>query len=74
MSWRLGDDVVVTLLEVLPKDVLHDVYFDNYIMSLPLMEQLVTNNIRATGTLNKIKLLKMPIISPGGPGRQTQRV
>ena len=40
MPWGLGEHVVVTLLEVLPKDV----SYDNYFTSLRLMEHLVTNN------------------------------
>ena len=63
-TWGLGEKVVLSLLEVLPKNRSYNVFFDNYFTSLRLLKHLHNNNIRATGTLNKGKLNNVPIQPP----------
>ena len=60
-TWGLGEKVVRSLLEVLPERVSHNVFFDNYFTSIRLLKHLRNNGIRATGTLNKGKINKVPI-------------
>ena len=52
-------------LDVISDDVnYHDVYFDNFFTSLPLLEDLQTQGIRATGTVRTNRLLGAPLPPP----------
>ena len=63
-TWGLGEKVVLLFLEVLPKRISYNVFFDNYFTSFRLLKHLQINGIRATGTLNKGKLNKVPVQLP----------
>ena len=58
----LGSRVVKELLDVvIDNDAsYHDVYFDNYFTSIPLLEDLRTQGIRATGTVRCYRLHGAP--------------
>ena len=51
-------------MEVLPKGLSYNIFFDNFFTSFRLLKHLNSNNIRATGTANKAKLTQCPIIAP----------
>ena len=61
----LDSRVVREPLDVISDDVnYHDVYFDNFFASLPLLEDLQTQGIRATGTVRANRLLGAPLPPP----------
>ena len=52
-------------LDVRSDDVnYHDVYFDNFFTSLPLLKYLQTQEIHATGIVRANRLLKEPLPTP----------
>ena len=64
----LGFRVVRELLDVISGAVnYHDVFFDNFFTSLPLLEDLRTQGIRATSTVRANRLLGEP------PPKKTQK-
>ena len=63
-NWGLGESVVLSLLGVLPKQVSFSVYFDNFFTSFRLVKHLEDHGFRATGTLNKNKIKRVPIVKP----------
>jgi len=58
----LGGSVVVKLVNTLPSDK-YILYFDNFFTSLPLLEQLATNSICATGTVRVNRVDKCPVMA-----------
>ena len=60
--WRLGENVVLRLMECLTPSVSFDIFMDNYFTSFRLLTHLGVNNIRATRVLNKNRLRKCTII------------
>ena len=61
-KWRLGENVVLRLMECLTLSVSFDIFMDNYFTSFRLLTQLGVNNILATPVLNKNRLGKCTII------------
>ena len=53
----LGPRVVKLLLEIVSNAKKHDIYFDNFITSLPLLEELKQMSLPATG---RIRLSRVP--------------
>ena len=69
-KWRLGENVVLRLMESLTLSVRFDIFIDNYFTSFRLLTHLGVNNIQATLVLHKNKLRKCPII--GGQAATTK--
>ena len=61
-KWRLGENVVLQLMECLTPSVSFDILMDNYFTSFHLLTHLGVNNIRAIRVLNKNRLRKSTII------------
>ena len=61
-KWRLGENVVLRLMECLTQTVSFDIFMDNYFTSFRQLTHLRVNNIRATPVLNKNRLSKCAII------------
>ena len=59
---RLGENVVLRLIECLTPSVSFDIPMYNYFTSFRLLTHLGVNNIRATRVLNKNRLRKCTII------------
>ena len=59
---RLGENVVLRLMECLTPSVSFDIFMDNYFTSFRLLTLLGINNIRSTCLLNKNRLHKCTII------------
>ena len=55
-TWGLGETVVLSLLDVLPQNICYRVFMDNFFTSLRLLKFLVSNNIRASGTVRENRL------------------
>ena len=60
-KWRLGENVVLQLMECLTPSVSFEIFMDNYFTSFLLLTHLGVNNIRATRVLNKNRLHKCTI-------------
>ena len=60
--WRLGENVVLRLMECLTPSVSFDLFMDNYSTSFYLLTHFGVNNIRGTRVLNKNRLHKCTII------------
>ena len=60
--WRLGENVVLRLIECLTPSVSFDIFMDNYFTSFRLLTHFGVNNIRATRVLNENRLRKCTII------------
>ena len=60
----LGARVVKELLEVVNDDMLHDVYFDNFFTSIPLLEDLKRLSLPETGTMRVNRLPGLPLPAP----------
>ena len=60
-KWRLGENVVLRLMEYLTPSVNFDIFMDNYFTYFRLLTLLGVNNIRATCVLNKNMLRKCTI-------------
>ena len=60
--WRLGENVVLRLMERLTSIVSFDIFMGNYFTSFRLLTYIGINNIRVTGVLNKNRLRKYTII------------
>ena len=58
VTWGLGENVVLELLEVLPKGPSYHVFIDNFFCSVRLIKFLGSNNIKASGTLRQNRLSK----------------
>ena len=56
----LGPRTVKNLLNVVDDDKIHDVYFDNFFTSVPLLEELKKRGIPATGTIRINRLPGLP--------------
>ena len=61
-KWRLGEDVVLQLMECLTPSVRFDIVMDTYFTYFRLLTHVGVNNIRATPVLNKNRLRKYTII------------
>ena len=61
-KWRLGENVVLRLMECLTPTVNFDIFMHNYFTSFHLLTCHGVNNIRATHVLNKNRLRKCTII------------
>ena len=61
-KWRLGENVVLRLMECLTQTVSFDIFMDNYFTSFRQLTHLQVNNIRAAPVLNKNRLSKCTII------------
>ena len=61
-KWRLGQDVVLWLMECLTSSVSFEIFTDNYFTSFCLLALLEVNNIWATRLLNKNRLSRYTII------------
>ena len=61
-KWRLGENVVLRLIECLTPSVSFDIFMDNYLTSFRLLTLLGVNNMRATRVLNKTRLRKCAVI------------
>lgn len=59
----LGPRVVKDLLEVIDDNRQHDVYFDNFFTSVPLLEDLKHQGLPATGTIRVNRLPGLPLPS-----------
>ena len=71
-TWGLGEKVVLSLLEVLPKGKAYSVFIDNYFTSFRLLKHLKENGIQATGTVNKKRLEKVPIMGAKKMEKETR--
>ena len=60
--WRLGENVVLRMIECLIPSVSFDIFMDNYFTSFCLLTHLGVNNIRATRVLNKNRLRRCTVI------------
>ena len=60
--WRLGENVVLQLIECLTPSVNFDTFMDNYFTPFHLLTHLGVNNIRETLAVNKNRLRKCTII------------
>ena len=60
--WRLGENVVLRLIECLIPSVSFDIFMDNYFTSFCLLTHLGVNNIRATRVLSKNRLRRCTVI------------
>ena len=60
--WRLGENVVLRLIECLTASVSFDIFMDKYFTSFRLLTHLGVNNSQATCVLNKNRLRKCTII------------
>ena len=60
-KWRLGENVVLRLMECLTPIASFDIFMDNYFTTFCLLTHLGANNIRATRVLNKNRLRKCTI-------------
>ena len=60
--WRLGENVVLLLMECLTSTVSFDIFMGNYFTSIRLLTYIGIDNIRVTGVLNKNRLRKYTII------------
>ena len=56
----LKPTTVKNLLDVVTDDRIHDVYFDNFLTSVPLLEELKNKGIQATGTIHINRLPGLP--------------
>lgn len=63
VSWGLGEQVVLDLLEELPRETSYHIFMDNFFTSFRLLDHLFNNGIRATGVIRSNKLSKCPIES-----------
>ena len=61
-KWRLGENVVLWLMECLTPTASFNIFMDNYFTSFRLLTNLCVNNIRAIPVLNKNRLRKCTII------------
>ena len=61
-EWRLGENVVLWLMECLTPSVSFDIFMSNYFTSFRLLILLGVNNIQATRVLKKNRLRKCTII------------
>ena len=68
-KWRLGENVVLRLMEGLTPSVSFDRFIENYFTSFRLLTHAVVSNIRTTHVLNKNRLRKCTIIE----NKQLQR-
>ena len=68
--WRLGENVILRLVECLTPSVSSDIFMDNYFTSFRLLNQLGVNNTRATRLLNKNRLRKCTIIGDKQPQKK----
>ena len=59
---KLGENVVLQLMECLTASVSFEIFMDNYFTSFRLLTHLGVNNMRATRVLNKNRLRKCTII------------
>ena len=60
-KWRLGEKLVLLLMECLTPTACFDIFMDNYFTSFRLLTHLGVNHIRVTGVLNKNRLCKCTI-------------
>ena len=72
-KWRLGENVVLGLMECLTPSVSFNIFMDNYFTSFCLVTLLGVNNIRATRVLNKNRLRKCTIIGDKQLQKQKER-
>ena len=61
-KWRLGEDIVLGLIEYLTPITSFDIFMGNDFTSFCLLTYVGINNIRVTGVLNKNRLRKYTII------------
>ena len=59
--WRLGENVVLRLMECLTPSVSFDIFMDNYFTSFRLLTHLGVDNIRETRLLNRNRSRKCTI-------------
>ena len=57
-KWKLGENVVLRLMECLTPTVSFDMFMDNCLTSFHLLTHFGVNNIQAPGVLNKNRLRK----------------
>ena len=60
--WRLGENIVLRLMECSTPSVSFDIFMDKYFTSFRLLTHLGVNKIRATLMLSKNRLRKCTII------------
>ena len=63
-NWGLGEKVVLDLLNSLPRKLSYHVFCDNFFTSFRLVQHLLKENIRITGTIRSNRLDKCPILDP----------
>lgn len=63
ISWGLGEQVVLDLLEELPHETSYHIFIDNFFTSFRLLDHLHANGTRATGVIRSNKLSQCPIES-----------
>ena len=61
-TWGLGESVVLSLAESLPKDGAQHIFIDNFFTSFRLLKHLSAHGIAATGTIRQNKLNQCSII------------
>ena len=61
-KWRIGENLVLRLMECLTRSVSFYIFMDNYFTSFRLLTHLGVNNTQATRVLNKNMLRKCTII------------
>lgn len=60
-SLGLGHSVVLDLVQKLPDGLPFHIFFDNFFTGLPLLEDLATRKLRATGTIRNNRVEKCPV-------------
>ena len=62
-SWGLEETIALSLLEVQPRNLSYNVFFD-FFTSFRLLKHLDNNGIWGTGTLNKVNIKNVPVKAP----------
>lgn len=57
----LGHSVVLDLTKKLPDDLPFHIFFDNFFTRIPLLEDLASRGLRATGTIRSNRVEKCPV-------------
>ena len=66
---RLGENVVLRLIECLTSSVSSEIFMDSYFTTFRLLTHLGVNNIQATRVLDKNRLCKETILGDKQPQR-----
>lgn len=64
-SFGLGPSVILEYADILKMlgSFPYHIFFDNFFTTVPLLDQLQKDNVRATGTIRENRMSKCPILS-----------